>query len=208
MTNTLGRRPLFGLIAAAATLLPGMSLAQAGGPVAVIQRLNDGLLQIMKEGDRTPFTQRVAQLAPVVDAALDVPAILRLAVGPAWSTLTPAQQASLLSAFRNYTVATFVENFDSYDGQRLTVSPQTRALPGGAQVVHTQVISRSGLATHSIDYVMRNGARGWQASDILADGTISRVAVLRSDFAAMLASGGAPALEASLQRKTAALASG
>jgi len=206
----LSRRTLLGCLGAG-MLVPrfGMAAAPVGtGPVGVVQRLNEALLQVMKEGENTPFSQRVNQLAPVVDSVMDVAAILRLAVGASWASLRPDQQASLLSAFREYTIATFVENFDSYDGQRLTVSPQTRALPGGAQVVHTEVISRSGLATHSIDYVMRPEAGAWRATDVLADGTISRVAVLRSDFAAMLARGGPSALQASLQKKTAALANG
>jgi phospholipid transport system substrate-binding protein len=207
----LSRRTFLGLLAAGPLAARAAQAADpaASGPVAPIERLDAALLQVMKEGQNTSFNQRVASLTPAIEGALNVAAILRLAVGPSWTTLSPDQQASLLSAFRQYTVATFVENFDSYDGQRLTVSPQTRALPDGAQVVHTEVISRSGLATHSIDYVMRRAPDGqWRASDILADGTISRVAVLRSDFAAMLARGGPSALQASLERKTAALASG
>jgi phospholipid transport system substrate-binding protein len=211
IAKRLGRRAVFGVLAAGA-LVPLFARAAdvaGSGPVAPIERLNEALLRVMREGQSTPFNQRLNQLTPVVDSALNIPDILRLSVGPSWASLSPDQQAKLLAAFRQYTVATFVENFDSYEGQRLTVSPQTRPLGNGAQVVHTEVISRSGLATHSIDYVMRQSANGaWQATDVLADGAISRVAVLRSDFAGMLARGGAPALLASLERKTAALENG
>jgi phospholipid transport system substrate-binding protein len=44
--------------------------------------------------------------------------------------------------------------------------------------------------------------------DVLADGSISRVAVQRSDFSALFDKGGAPALEASLQQKTEELSHG
>ena len=40
---------------------------------------------------------------------------------------------------------------------------------------------------------------------MLTDGTISQVAVQRSDFGGLLASGGAPALRAGLERKVANL---
>jgi phospholipid transport system substrate-binding protein len=43
---------------------------------------------------------------------------------------------------------------------------------------------------------------------VLADGAISRVAVQRSDFRSLLMRGGAPALAASLQQKTADLGGG
>ena len=60
--------------------------------------------------------------------------------------------------------------------------------------------------THTLDYVMRKTDTGWKVVDVLADGSVSRVAVLRSDFSALFDKGGAPALEASLQQKTAELA--
>jgi phospholipid transport system substrate-binding protein len=55
---------------------------------------------------------------------------------------------------------------------------------------------------------MRNGPAGWKAVDVLANGSISRVAVQRSDFRELLANGGVPALMAALQRKVANLSGG
>lgn len=208
------------LVFARRTLLRGAALAllaipaEAGavtpsGPTAPIQQLDQALLTVMRQGKATPFARRVAELTPVLENALDLPAILRVSVGPSWSGLTQAQQTRLIDVFRQYTVATFVENFDSYDGQTITISPQTRRLSDGAVVVRTTIMPRSGLGGHVIDYVMRKTPQGaWKASDVLADGTISRVAVLRSDFAGLLAQGGPTALEASLQQKTAALERG
>ncbi len=182
--------------------------AQTAGPTGPIEQLYQALLTVMRQGKATPFSQRAAELTPAVESAFDLPAVLRVSIGPAWASLKPDEQRRLLDTFRQYTVATYVEGFDSYNGQRLVVSPQTRSLSGGAQVVHTQIVPRSG-ETHTIDYVMRRTPGGaWKATDVLADGTISRVAVQRSDFSAMLARGGAAALDASLQRKTAALQRG
>jgi phospholipid transport system substrate-binding protein len=55
---------------------------------------------------------------------------------------------------------------------------------------------------------MRNGPAGWKVADVLADGSISRVAVQRSDFRHLLTSGGVPALMAGLQHKIASLSGG
>jgi phospholipid transport system substrate-binding protein len=59
-----------------------------------------------------------------------------------------------------------------------------------------------------LDYVMRRGPTGWQAVDVLTDGSISRVAVQRSDFRELLRRGGVPALAASLTNKVANLSGG
>ncbi len=182
--------------------------AQTTGPVALIEQLDQALLTVMQQGKATPFARRAGELTPALERALDLPSILRVSIGPAWAGLKPEEQRRLLDTFRQYTVATYVQAFDSYDGQRFVVSPQTRGLSDGAQVVHVQIVPRGG-ETHTIDYVMRRTPEGaWKATDVLADGTISRVAVQRSDFSAMLARGGPAALEASLQRKTAALQRG
>ena len=211
-TIVFARRAL--LQGAAFSLLAAPIGAQAaghaqGGAIEPIQRLNEALLRIMQQGKATPFNQRVNELTPALEGALDLPGILRISVGPSWAGLSPAAQSRRRTGVRPYTLAPDVASFDSYDGQRLSVSPQTRTLSNGAQVVRTEIVPRAGSDSHVIDYVMHRMPDGaWRASDVLADGTISRVAVLRSDFSAMLARGAPSALEASLQRKTAALQTG
>jgi phospholipid transport system substrate-binding protein len=161
----------------------------------------------MKAGRTTPFPQRFATLAPTVDRALDLPYILREAVGPRWASATPEQQSELQPALRSYTIATYVVNFDAYSGDRFEVSPELREAANGDQIVHTRFVPSSGDA-RVIDYVMRQTDGGWKAGDVLLDGTISRVAVLRSEFRHILAEGGFEALLTNLWKKVADLSGG
>ena len=55
---------------------------------------------------------------------------------------------------------------------------------------------------------MHQAADGWKAVDVLLDGSISRVAVQRSDFRALLAGGTADKLIRSLQEKVVQLSNG
>jgi phospholipid transport system substrate-binding protein len=202
----LGRR---GFATATALLLfATVSPARAGteAAVAAIQQLNDGLLVIMKAGPGTPFQQRFATLGPVIDKAFNLPAILQESVGPSWPSLSADQQAMLMDAFRRYTVASYVNSFDDFNGQKFTINPATRSI-GAEQIVETKVIPTKG-ASHELDYVMREGSNGWRVVDVLADGSISRVAVQRSDFRRILARGGALALAESLRSKSADLSDG
>ena len=199
-----------GLLAAtAAGLLWAAIPARAANNEAVIapiQQLIGGLEQVMKAGMGASFSQRFAMLAPVIDRTFDLAAILRESVGASWASLPANQQAMLTEAFRRYTVATYVNGFDSSDGTRFVVQPETRAV-GNQQVVQTKIIPKSG-DSHELDYVMRDGGSGWRAVDVLADGSISRVAVQRSDFRRLLARGGAEALVASLRSKSVDLSDG
>jgi phospholipid transport system substrate-binding protein len=200
------------------TLLGATLLAVAGAPLTAravdasaviqpIQQLCDGLLAIMHEGRSVPFEQRFDQLAPAVENAFDLETILQVSVGPFWAMLPPDQTAMLEAAFRRYTVASYVNSFDNFTGQKFEVSPALRALPNDQQEVNTRIIPRSG-EPHVLDYVMRQNPQGWRAVDVLLDGTISRVAVQRSDFRSLLLHGGAEALAKSLQEKTADLSGG
>ena len=74
-------------------------------------------------------------------------------------------------------------------------------------MVATRIVPAGGEPTR-IDYVMRRGPAGWQAVDVLLNGSISQVAVQRSDFRTSVAAGDASALIANLQRKVAELSGG
>jgi phospholipid transport system substrate-binding protein len=201
------RRVLLAAVCSAA-VLPRLARAQANGasPTAPVAALNAALIAVMKSGDGTPFLRRYQQLAPVVDQVFDLQRIIQVSVGSYWSGLPPAQQQKLLQVFRSFIIATYVANFRSYNGEVSAVSPTTR--PVGAQQVVTSTMTKPSGDVLRIDYVMGQTAAGWKVQDILLDGTISRVAVQRSDFAALLSQGNATQLIASLEQKVSTLSGG
>jgi len=204
----LTRRLLLGSTAALFAGMPAILAAHAEpATIQPIQTLTDGLLQVMKMGQQTPFDRRFDVLAPIIDRTFDLSLILRNSIGSSWSSLSAEQQGQLLQAFRRYTIASYVNSFNAFNGQYFVIEPQTQTLDTGDRVVRTKIVPASGEA-HQLDYVMRDTADGWRVVDVLADGTISRVAVQRSDFRRLLARGGAPALLAQLQTKTANLSNG
>jgi phospholipid transport system substrate-binding protein len=72
--------------------------------------------------------------------------------------------------------------------------------------VQSRIVKISGDPTE-LDYVMKQTPVGWKVIDVLTGGSISRVAVQRSDFRRILSNGVDPLL-ASLQRKTSHLSDG
>jgi phospholipid transport system substrate-binding protein len=194
------------LLLAAVAAVPFAAVAQNTAAAAPIQALDDALLQIMRAGKTASFAERSRIAAPAIEAAFDLPQILKVSVGPRWSSIPLPQQLQLQEVFRRYTVASYVANFDGFSGEKFVILPQIRMV-GSDQVVATQIVPPNDSPTR-IDYVMRQTPSGWKAIDVLLDGSISRVAVQRSDFRSLLASGGAEALMASLRSKTASLESG
>jgi phospholipid transport system substrate-binding protein len=146
-------------------------------------------------------------MEPVVAQVFDLDAVLAASIGLSWATMPDTEKTQLASAFRRYTVSSYVSNFNSYNGQSFEVLPSVRTVGNGDVVVQSRML-RTNDSPLKLDYVMRRGPAGWQAVDVLTDGSISRVAVQRSDFRQLLAAGGVPALAAGLSRKVANLSGG
>jgi phospholipid transport system substrate-binding protein len=209
--SRLGRRTLLAgtymLIGGALTGIGGRrSKAQTANPRQPVDELYVALRAAMRAGRATPFKQRFDQLAPVIDRVFDLDAILQTSVGLRWPSLDAASRQSLAAVFRTFTIASYTANFDNDNGEKLEVLPQTRTV-GSETVVESSLVPANGDPVR-IDYVMRQGQGGWRIVDVLLDGSISRVAVQRSDFRSLLRSGNATALIQSLQRKVSDLSGG
>ena len=201
---TTGRRVL--LAAGPALLLARVARAAADpDAVAPIAGLNAALLASMKAGKSSSFPQRFNALLPAVDRAFDLQAILQAAVGLKWASLPPARQAELLAVFRQFTAASYASKFDSFSGEKLDVLPDSRTIDAD-QVVETRLTPASGDPVR-LDYVMRRTPAGWKAVDVLLTGTISQVAVQRSDFRSLVGEDGSGLL-ASLRKKVSDLSGG
>ena len=201
---TLRKLMVLAVVLASSTIPTG-AWAQNGDPAATpVGVLDAGLVATM----RTPGGQaaRARTIAPVLDAALDIPLMTRLSVGPAWTSMSPHDQTALVAAFRAMTIAQYAHNFDGYSGQRFVMKPQAEA-HGSDRLVRTTLTS-PGSEPEQLNYRLREeggpGSGRWKIIDIFYRSSISQLATRRSDFAEVLAKGGAPALIAHLNKLAAA----
>ena len=197
------------------TLFPALLLALAGPPAfaqpadpanATVQALNSGLLATMRAGSAAGQAGRARIIAPVIDRTFDIPLMTRLAVGPAWTRLTPADQSGLVAAFRSLTIAQYARNFDSHGGESFIVVPQVETR-GADKLVRTTLVVPKG-ASEPLNYRLRQSGGAWKIIDVYYRNAISQLATRRSEFTRPLATGGAQALIAHLNRLAARPASG
>jgi phospholipid transport system substrate-binding protein len=179
--------------------------ARAEGPpddpaVTVVGAFYDALLSVMKQAKELGVHGRYDRLAAPIRAAFDLPAMTRIAVGPDWNAVPPAQQSALVDAFSRMTIATYASRFDGYSGERFEVEPSGEARSTG-RVVHSKLIQSNGEAV-TLNYLLRESGGNWRIVDVYLTGTISELATRRTEFAAILKSGGPSALIDSLRQKT------
>ena len=185
----------FLLSAGAAAILaaPTAIHAQASDPAqAPVVALDQGLIGIMKAGKAAGMRGRSAVIAPVVDRVYDIPLMTRLAVGAPWTTFALSDQAALVTALRRMTVAQYASNFDAYAGQSFAVDPRVD-VRGTDRMVRTTLKDPKGEPV-AIAYRMRQAGGTWKIIDVFYKNSISQLATRRSDFARIVAGGGAKAL--------------
>jgi phospholipid transport system substrate-binding protein len=212
----MDRRKILCLVGAVAFSVPFVGAAADTVPESdlvtrPVAALNAGLLAEMKTGRAVPFATRYAQLEPLIDRVFDLPAILQSAIGPPhWQALTPEEQTQLLDAFRRYTVSTYVANFDKFGGESFVILPDRRNI-AEVTVVPTQIVPATGKPAR-IDYVLHpvagDASSEWKIVDVFLDGSISQVAVQRSEFRGALRDGGVKQLIAMFDRKATTLSIG
>lgn len=192
--NTALHRFLF----AALLLVFTAAHAQSGDPAAKVKSFYSALLETMKEAKRLGVEGRYKKLSPAINGTFDLPAMTRIAVGPAWTSFTPEQQAATIAGFTRMTVATYASRFDGYDGERFEVEPKV-VERGADRIVNTKIVS--GGDTTTLNYLMRPSGGDWKIVDVYLSGTISELASRRAEFAAILRSGGPDALASTLKTR-------
>jgi phospholipid transport system substrate-binding protein len=179
---------------------PGFARAADADPaVAPIRAFYDALLAVMKQAVQLGVRGRYDKLAPVIRATFDLPAMTRIAVGPEWPSIPPEQQAALQDAFARMTIATYANRFDGYSGESFEVDPEALARNNG-RLVRSKII-RPKDEPVTLNYLMRASGDTWKVVDIYLTGTISELATQRSEFGAILKSGGPAALIESLKQQ-------
>lgn len=190
------------LLAASLLLLAPPALAQAQSPAAVVDRLHATLLEVMRNARSLGIRGREQRLRPAMQAAFDLPAMTRIAVGPPWTGLPEAQQQALVTAFSDWSIATYASRFDGFGGESFETLGTTPR-PNGDVLVNTR-INRPNDAPVLLNYLLRGG----RIVDVYLTGTISELASRRAEFTAILREGGPERLVSELRRRTAAALAG
>lgn len=199
------RRLLLSLGLAAAAFVPRLAQAQEQ-PSAVVDRFHATLIEMMRNARQLGVRGRYERLRPAMDAAFDLPAMTRIAIGPAWARMTPEQQSGLVQAFSEWSIATYANRFNGYSGESFTTQGAT-TLGSGDQMVRTS-LNRVNDTPVQLNYLMRSTSGGWRIVDVYLTGTISELASRRSEFATVLQGGGPERLTAELRQRTAGLLQG
>ena len=168
------------------------------GPTEVIRHFCGQLLDVMQHATTLGARGRYQKLEPIVLGTFDLPFMARLSVGPSWASLSSDQKRRVAQAYGRYTTAVYATRFDGYSGERFEFLGEQKIKRG--TMVKTRIVKANGEPV-SINFVLHDNDIAWQIRDVYLDSAISELATRRSEFSALLRSGGIDALIASLNKK-------
>lgn len=170
---------------------------------ALVASFNDVLLNTMKNAKSLGVVGRYEKLAPQIRQRFDFRVMIAIASGSAWAKASEPQREKLTDAFGKFSIATYADQFDSFDGQSFTIT-SVKPGPRGTMIVDTR-LNQPDDSPVQLAYVLRKNDGGWQIIDVLAENGISQLAVRRSEYRSVLDQKGVPGLIAELDSKTSKL---
>jgi len=173
---------------------------------SVVERLHDALIEAMHGGDEMGYTGRAELLVPVLRTTYDQEYMARKSLGRHWRTLSEDQQQRFLEVFRRLSVANYAGRFTDGSGHRF----ETRGVENGIYdtlLVRTHLERPDDDPVH-LDYRLHETGDGWRIIDVYLNGTISELALRRSEYSAIMKREGFDSLVSALEEQIGELEEG
>ncbi len=192
---------------AAVVVLLGIGRAASGGEAAAVSAVEDlhaTLIGVMKDAASLGYAGRYARLQPAIERHYDLDFMARFVLGPAWKDLSAADQQRWRAAFEEMTVATYAGRFTGYGGEQFRTLGEE---PGSEDSVFVRtVLDRPDADDVQLTYRLRRIGDRWQIVDVYQKGTVSELALRRSEYTTVLKRDGFASLLDSVTEKAAAYA--
>lgn len=192
---------LLGIVLLAAPLR-----ADDSGAAATVNDLHATLLAVMKDAAALGYQGRYDKIKPAVENDFDLDFMARFALGPDGKDLSAADQARWRDAFARITIATYAGRFTGWGGEQFKTLGEE---PAAQDTVFVKtMLDRPDAEDVQLTYRLRKVNGAWKIVDIYNKGTVSELALRRSDYSSVLKRDGFEKLLQTVDAKVADYASG
>ena len=172
-------------------------------PTAVVEGFHGALIDMMKRSDELSFDQRVEYLMPVMDETFDLDFMSAKSVGRQWKKLSAEEQRAWRAKFSQLTVSNFAGRFVDYSGEMFSTVGNEPAARDTIMVLTR--LDVPGDESVDMNYRLRETKEGWRIIDIYLKGTVSELALRRSEYSSTLKRDGFERLAEAVDKKIAKL---
>jgi phospholipid transport system substrate-binding protein len=176
------------LALAVLTLAVGLASAATGeGPRAVVKRMTDAALDVLRDKSLSSDQKR-HRLEEVVFPEVDFDTMSRLVLARNWSRFSAPQQADFVKEFKAHLSMTYGRNIENYRNERVEiVGDQDEGR--GDWLVKSKIVRTGGAEDIQVDYRLRKEGDAWRIIDMVIE-RVSLVANFRSQFQEIVSQGG------------------
>ncbi|MDX9860559.1 MAG: ABC transporter substrate-binding protein [Rhodospirillales bacterium] len=148
-----------------------------------IESLADKAIAALTESN-VSREDRLSRFRKLLEDHFAVDTIGRWVLGRYWNDATEAERKEYLSLFEDLIVVTYVDRFNSYSGERLTVS-RTVPATGGDLLVNSQITRPSGGEPVDVAWRIRDYGGRYKIVDVIVAG-VSMGQTQRSEFSSVI----------------------
>lgn len=183
-----------GEAAAKATATPSAST-----PTATVEVFHAGLLDIMKHAKTLGFQGRIDKLEPLMAATFDLDFMASKTVGRHWNKLSDAEKKRWARTFTRFTVANYAGRFTGFTGEKFITEGIEEAAKNTRLVLTKIEVPNEDDVQLNYRLIEKNGE--WRVIDVYLNGTVSELALRRSEYSSALKREGFDQLVASIETK-------
>ncbi len=195
------------VLASIVSLAPLSALAAAPNSASqVVEGLHETLTNAMKEADALGYQGRFDLIAPAVETSIDRTFMASKSIGRYWKKLTKDERKRWLETFADLLVANYAGRFKGYSGEYFTLNGEEDA-PHDTKLVKTTLILPDDDNVN-LNYRLHETSAGWRIIDVYLNGTVSELALRRSEYSSTVKRNGFETLIAAVEEKVANLAEG
>ncbi|MFP6655383.1 MAG: ABC transporter substrate-binding protein [Myxococcota bacterium] len=173
-----------GIVPAFATANEAASDSADTTPGATIETFHAGLLEIMKEADKLGIKGRIDKLTPLMNRTFDLAFMARKTIGRHWRTLSDEEKKRWTSLFKKFTCANYASRFTGFTGEEF-ITTGIEDAPRGTVVVLTKILIPNDEEVQ-LNYRLLEHNGQWKVIDVFLNGTVSELALRRSEYSSAL----------------------
>ncbi len=155
-------------------------------PLACIEALHSGLIELSSNEDRGGLTQRYERLLPLIRATHDLRYIAEFTTRRHWDGFDDEARESFVRQFERLSVMNYAARFVALSEDTFALDESRLLASGRAQVIAS--IGRDAQSEISLEYLLHEDVTGWRIIDIVAEG-VSDLALKRAEYQRVLADG-------------------
>jgi phospholipid transport system substrate-binding protein len=177
--------------------------AKTSSPEEVVETFHAGLLELMKHAKELGFQGRIDELDPLMAQTFDLEFMASKTVGSHWRRLSDAEKARWVRVFTDLTTANYAGRFTGFKGEEF-VTLGTEDAARNTQLVLTKIIVPDDDDVQ-LNYRLLQVDGEWKVIDVYLNGTVSELALRRSEYSSALKREGFEELVAAVETKIADL---